>query len=210
MTKTLFGWLKICWKEDFLTCVLFAVRLKTFKYKFFWCFCLACCHHYLFGKQFVTEVQWIMGYFEPGMNILILQHLPCWYLCLSLYSSSRPEATSSSEPRENAEQLHPGVISTSQNNTKTDTSHKSTSSPCCYRQDASRLVKSSAPSHVLSPVEYSCGKSVVQSNANRQHHKQRPRNQKHSGKTRLSRNIPENESGSFSSRTNVKSKVSWV
>ncbi|XP_047196066.1 LOW QUALITY PROTEIN: sodium-dependent lysophosphatidylcholine symporter 1-B-like [Hippoglossus stenolepis] len=123
----------------------------------------------------------------------------------------QPEATSSSDARENAEQLHPGVISTSQNNTKTDTSHKSNSSPCCYSQDGSCLVKSSAPSDVLSPpAEYSRCNSVVQSNAHRQHHKQRPRNQKHSGKMRLSRNIPENDSGSFSSGTNVRSKVSWV
>ncbi|XP_034447139.1 sodium-dependent lysophosphatidylcholine symporter 1 [Hippoglossus hippoglossus] len=123
----------------------------------------------------------------------------------------QPEATSSSDARENAEQLHPGVISTSQNNTKADTSHKSNSSPCCYSQDGSCLVNSSAPSDVLSPpAEYSRCKSVVQSNAHRQHHKQRSRNQKHSGKMRLSKNIPEKDSGSFSSGTNVRSKVSWV
>ena len=34
----------------------------TFKNKFSWRLSLAFCRHYLFDKQFVTEVQWIMGY----------------------------------------------------------------------------------------------------------------------------------------------------
>ncbi|XP_070767098.1 sodium-dependent lysophosphatidylcholine symporter 1-B-like [Enoplosus armatus] len=124
-----------------------------------------------------------------------------------------PEATSApSDPRENAEQPtilqqpHADVTSTSHHNTK------SNSSPCCYNHDRKCSVKSSVLSNVSkSPSgKYSRPKSVVQSNVNPQHHKQRLSPYQHSGEDQLGRQFPENDPGSFSSRSNVRAKVSWV
>ncbi|KAM9350496.1 sodium-dependent lysophosphatidylcholine symporter 1-B-like [Symphorus nematophorus] len=129
-----------------------------------------------------------------------------------------PEATSSSsDPRENSErptvlqQPHTGVTSDSHYNTKSNTMHKSNSSSGCYNHDKKSSVKSSVLSGVSkSPSrEYNRLKSVVQSNVNH-HHKQRLSQHQHSGKDNLGRNCPENDPGTSSNSSNVKSKVSWV
>ncbi|XP_049436949.1 sodium-dependent lysophosphatidylcholine symporter 1-B-like [Epinephelus fuscoguttatus] len=138
--------------------------------------------------------------------------------CLQL-TTVHPEATSSSsDQRENAEQPSvlqqpcDGATSTSLYNTKTDTLYRSHSSPGSYSCDKKSSVKSSALSNISKSHsgEYSRPKSVIQSNVNPQRHKQRLSPHEQSGPKKLSRNVPESDPGSFSSRSNVRSKVSWV
>lgn len=138
----------------------------------------------------------------------------CSHYYFSFYASSSPEATSSSsDPRENTEhptilqQPRPDVTSTSHFNTKANTSHESNSSPHGCDHDKKCSVKSS----VKSPSrEYSRPKSVVQSNLNPQCYKERLSPHQHSEENKMGRTFPENDPGPFSSRSNVKSKVSWV
>ncbi|XP_042265402.1 sodium-dependent lysophosphatidylcholine symporter 1-B-like [Thunnus maccoyii] len=138
--------------------------------------------------------------------------------CLQLQeqlTTVHPEAassSSSSDPRENAEQStilqqpHAGVTSTSHCNTKTNTLHKSNSSPCCYNHDKKSPVKSTILLNELKGPsgKYSRPKSVVQSNP--QSHKQILSPHWRSVEATLSRNVPENDPG----RSNMRSKVSWV
>lgn len=128
----------------------------------------------------------------------------------SFCSSSSSEATTpSSDPRENPErptslqQPHAGVTSASHCGTRSISLYKSNSSPGCYSHDKKCSVKSDVSK---SPSgEYSRPKSV-RSNVNVKCDKQRlsPR----SGEVKLG--LPENDPPPLSSRSNVKSKVSWV
>ena len=137
-----------------------------------------------------------------------------------MYSSSSPEATSSSSsnPKGHTEQPtvlqqpHAGVTSTSHRITTTDTLNNSHSSPGCYNRDTKCSVKSSVRSDVSKSPSRKCSrpKSVVQTNGNLQCHKERLSSHQHSGKDQLGRNIPKNDPGNIFSRSNVRSKVSWV
>ncbi|XP_070824953.1 sodium-dependent lysophosphatidylcholine symporter 1-B-like [Chaetodon trifascialis] len=124
-----------------------------------------------------------------------------------------PEATSSSSgPRENSErptslqQRHDGVTSASHYNTKTDMLYKSNPSDGCYNHDNKCSGKSSVCSNVCKSPSGAYGrpKSAVPSNVNLKRHKQRSR------EDNPGRKFPEKDSGSFSSSSNLKSKVSWV
>ncbi|XP_037630059.1 sodium-dependent lysophosphatidylcholine symporter 1 [Sebastes umbrosus] len=128
--------------------------------------------------------------------------------CLQLQeqlTTIHPEATSSSpsDPRENAEQPtdvrpHDGATSTSHYHIKTNTLYKSNSSPGCYSHDKKCSVKSPVRSDVSkSPSGGGC-------------HKQRLSALQHSGEDKLGRNVLENDPRSSSSRSNVRSKMSWV
>ncbi|XP_074498620.1 sodium-dependent lysophosphatidylcholine symporter 1-B-like [Sebastes fasciatus] len=128
--------------------------------------------------------------------------------CLQLQeqlTTIHPEATSSSpsDPRENAEQPtvvqpHDGATSTSHYNIKTDTLYKSNSSPGCYSHDKKCSVKSPVRSDVSkSPSGGGC-------------HKQKLGALQHSGEDKMGRNVPENDPRPSSSRSNVRSKMSWV
>ncbi|XP_018530057.2 sodium-dependent lysophosphatidylcholine symporter 1-B-like, partial [Lates calcarifer] len=129
-----------------------------------------------------------------------------------------PEASSSSsssEPGENTEK--PTVLQSSQaavtSTSHYTTLHKSNSAPsCCYSRDKRCSVNLSALSDVPKSlsVKYSRPKSVVQLNVNPQWQKQRLSHHQPSGEAGLSRNVLENNPRSLSSRTNVKSKLSWV
>lgn len=140
-----------------------------------------------------------------------------WFF-FSLYPSSSPEASSSSsssEPGENTEK--PTVLQSSQaavtSTSHYTTLHKSNSAPsCCYSRDKRCSVNLSALSDVPKSlsVKYSRPKSVVQLNVNPQWQKQRLSHHQPSGEAGLSRNVLENNPRSLSSRTNVKSKLSWV
>ncbi|XP_023260878.1 sodium-dependent lysophosphatidylcholine symporter 1-like [Seriola lalandi dorsalis] len=138
-----------------------------------------------------------------------------------LSSSSSSPPPPSSGPRENVEQPtvqqqqqppHVGVTSTSHYNTNTNRLYKSNSSPCFHSHDKKCSIKSSARSDVLNrpSTKYSRPKSVVQSNVKPQCHKQRLGSHQRSGEANLGRNVLENDPGSFSSRSNVRTKVSWV
>uniref|UniRef100_A0A3B4VMR8 Major facilitator superfamily domain containing 2a-like 2 n=1 Tax=Seriola dumerili TaxID=41447 RepID=A0A3B4VMR8_SERDU len=107
---------------------------------------------------------------------------------------------------------HVGVTSTKHYNTKTNRLYKSNSSPCFHSHEKKCSMKSSARSDVLNrpSTKYSRPKSVVQSNVKPQCHKQRLGSHQRSGEASLGRNLLENDPGSFSSRSNVRSKVSWV
>uniref|UniRef100_A0A3B4YVZ3 Major facilitator superfamily domain containing 2a-like 2 n=1 Tax=Seriola lalandi dorsalis TaxID=1841481 RepID=A0A3B4YVZ3_SERLL len=107
---------------------------------------------------------------------------------------------------------HVGVTSTSHYNTNTNRLYKSNSSPCFHSHDKKCSIKSSARSDVLNrpSTKYSRPKSVVQSNVKPQCHKQRLGSHQRSGEANLGRNVLENDPGSFSSRSNVRTKVSWV
>ncbi|XP_044067467.1 sodium-dependent lysophosphatidylcholine symporter 1-B-like [Siniperca chuatsi] len=111
-----------------------------------------------------------------------------------------PEGSSEQQP-------HAGVTSTSHHNTV-----KSNVSLCCYNHDNKSSFKLSVLSNVSkSPSgENSRPESVVQSNVNPQCHKQRLGPYQHSGEDKLGRSFPENDPEPFSSRSNVRSKVSWV
>uniref|UniRef100_A0A665TJT7 Zgc:171501 n=1 Tax=Echeneis naucrates TaxID=173247 RepID=A0A665TJT7_ECHNA len=108
-----------------------------------------------------------------------------------------------------AEQPHAGVSSTSHHNFRT----KTNSPPCCSNHNNKCPVKSSAHSDVprSRSAEHSRPKSAVGPHVKRQHHEQRLSPRRRSGEPRLGGlglfvNVPQ----SSSSRSNVKSKVSWV
>ncbi|XP_071333181.1 sodium-dependent lysophosphatidylcholine symporter 1-B-like [Trachinotus anak] len=110
------------------------------------------------------------------------------------------------------QQPHAGVASTSHNNTETNTLSKSDPSPCCHNRDEKCSVKLSAHSDIpKSPSAECCRpKSVVQSKVKAQCHEQRLSPHQRSGEAGLSRNLLKNDPGSFSSKSNVRSIVSWV
>ncbi|XP_029363335.1 sodium-dependent lysophosphatidylcholine symporter 1-B-like [Echeneis naucrates] len=128
--------------------------------------------------------------------------------------ASPPPSSSSSHPKKNAEQPtaeqpHAGVSSTSHHNFRT----KTNSPPCCSNHNNKCPVKSSAHSDVprSRSAEHSRPKSAVGPHVKRQHHEQRLSPRRRSGEPRLGGlglfvNVPQ----SSSSRSNVKSKVSWV
>ncbi|XP_040921956.1 sodium-dependent lysophosphatidylcholine symporter 1 [Toxotes jaculatrix] len=179
------------------------------------------CHH---GDGVVTA---LIVLFSPVPIALILIGMVffCSYpinerQCVQLQEqlpAVLPEAGSSSDPRENMEpaalqQPHAGVTATSHDNTKTNTLYKANSSPCCYSYDKKCPVKSSALSNVSkSPsAKYSKPVPVVQSNVNARHHIQRLSPHLRSGEIRSGRDFLQNDPGSFSGRSNMRSKVSWV
>ncbi|XP_068589601.1 sodium-dependent lysophosphatidylcholine symporter 1-B-like isoform X2 [Cebidichthys violaceus] len=132
-------------------------------------------------------------------------------------TSSSSSSSSSSDLRENAEQTsilqpHASATSTSHDNIKTDMLHKANSSPGCYSRDRICSVKPCVHSDESKRPsgEYSRPKWVVQSNVNPQCHKQRLNSLQHSGEDTLGRNVPENDPGPSSSRSNVRDKMSWV
>ncbi|XP_039656354.1 sodium-dependent lysophosphatidylcholine symporter 1, partial [Perca fluviatilis] len=142
----------------------------------------------------------------------------CFQLQEHMTTVHQEATSSSSDPRENAEQptvlqqSNAGATSTSHSNTKTNTLYKSTSSPCCYSHDKTCSVKASVRSNVAkSPSgEYSRPKSVVQSNVNPQCHKQRISSQQHSGEDKPGGFFSENDPGPLPRRSHVRSKMSWV
>lgn len=136
-----------------------------------------------------------------------------WQLKLiffSFYSSSSPEATSSSSnSAENSvqptslQQPRACVTSTAHYITKSVSLYESSSSPGCYSGDKKCSVKSFVDVSKSPSRDYSRPESV-QSNVN----KPRLSPYQRSGEVKLSRNVPENDPAP--SGSNVKSKVSWV
>nr|XP_046251704.1 sodium-dependent lysophosphatidylcholine symporter 1-B-like isoform X2 [Scatophagus argus] len=125
-----------------------------------------------------------------------------------------PEAASSSpDPRENTEgnqqQPRAGVTSTLHHNTKTNMSHKSSSTPGGYHScDEECSVKSFVLSDVpRSPSGEHSRTEPVESNVNLK--SKQILNQRQQ-EVKLSGNFTANESEPFSSRSDVRSKVSWV
>ncbi|XP_036960315.1 sodium-dependent lysophosphatidylcholine symporter 1 isoform X2 [Acanthopagrus latus] len=128
-------------------------------------------------------------------------------------SSSSETREHNSERPTNVQPPRDDVTTTSHSNTKTNaTSHQSKSSPRCYKHDKKCSVKSSVPSDVSQSCsgEYSGPKSVVKSDVNLKRHEQRLSRYPQPGEDKSGRNVPENDPGTSSSRSNVKSKVSWV
>ncbi|XP_068454449.1 sodium-dependent lysophosphatidylcholine symporter 1-B-like [Clinocottus analis] len=130
-------------------------------------------------------------------------------------TSIHPEASSSPDPRENAEQPDGAMQlhrATSHNNMKINMSHKSNSSPGRYSHDKICSVASCVHSDVSKSLagEYSRPESVVQSSVNPQCQKQRFNSLQLSGEDTSERNVPENDPGPSLSRSNVRSKMSWV
>ncbi|KAG7520471.1 hypothetical protein JOB18_030043 [Solea senegalensis] len=145
------------------------------------------CHH---GDEVVTALVVLFSP-VPIALLLIAMVFFCSYPINERHTEQlttvQPEATSSENVEQPTvlQQLCPGVRSSSQNDTKTNTLHESRSSPCCY--SPRRALESSSPSDVRNDsAENGRRKSVVQSDA----HKQRPDRREH--------------------LTNTRSKVSWV
>nr|XP_046251703.1 sodium-dependent lysophosphatidylcholine symporter 1-B-like isoform X1 [Scatophagus argus] len=129
-------------------------------------------------------------------------------------TAAHPEAASSSpDPRENTEgnqqQPRAGVTSTLHHNTKTNMSHKSSSTPGGYHScDEECSVKSFVLSDVpRSPSGEHSRTEPVESNVNLK--SKQILNQRQQ-EVKLSGNFTANESEPFSSRSDVRSKVSWV
>ncbi|XP_036960316.1 sodium-dependent lysophosphatidylcholine symporter 1 isoform X3 [Acanthopagrus latus] len=134
-------------------------------------------------------------------------------VCTEATSSSSETREHNSERPTNVQPPRDDVTTTSHSNTKTNaTSHQSKSSPRCYKHDKKCSVKSSVPSDVSQSCsgEYSGPKSVVKSDVNLKRHEQRLSRYPQPGEDKSGRNVPENDPGTSSSRSNVKSKVSWV
>ncbi|KAM8754187.1 sodium-dependent lysophosphatidylcholine symporter 1-B-like isoform 1-T1 [Acanthopagrus schlegelii] len=134
-------------------------------------------------------------------------------VCTEATSSSSETREHNSERPTNVQPPRDDVTATSHSNTKTNaTSHQSKSSPRCYKHDKKCSVKSSVTSDVSRSCsgEYSGPKSVVKSDVNLKRHEQRLSRYPQPGEDKSGRNVPENDPGTSSSRSNVKSKVSWV
>ncbi|KAA8591380.1 hypothetical protein FQN60_002323, partial [Etheostoma spectabile] len=136
----------------------------------------------------------------------------CFQIQEQLTTDHPETSSSSSEPRENAEQprvlqrSNAGATSTSHPYTKTNTLYKSASSPGCYIHDETCSVdESKSPSG-----EYSGPKSVVPSNVNPQCHEQRLSSQQHSGDDEPGGFFSENDPGPSPRGSHGRSKMSWV
>ncbi|XP_070695875.1 sodium-dependent lysophosphatidylcholine symporter 1-B-like [Pempheris klunzingeri] len=131
-------------------------------------------------------------------------------------TTAQPGATSSSsDPRENTQQptkTKEQPHNASHYKTKTNTLYKSNRSAGCYSHDKKSPVKSSVLSNVSkSPSgEHSSPKSAVQSDANPQCRRHKLSPHQHSGEDKVGRNFPGNNPGTFPSKPNLRSKVSWV
>ncbi|XP_072223815.1 sodium-dependent lysophosphatidylcholine symporter 1-B-like [Leuresthes tenuis] len=162
--------------------------------------------------------------FSPAPITLLLIGMVFFYTypvnerrCLQLQEQLHPVAPSSSsspDPRECIElQQSPAIVaSASGSNLKTSSLNKAYSSPCSYQHDKNCSLKSSTCSNVSDrPSGKSCrSTSHVQSNINPQLHKQILSPYQHSAEDKLEVNISGTDPSCFSSRSHVRSKVSWV